>query len=105
MFKITIEDIMTAVNQSPFNLCRGAYGYQVDPDKRGTGVGYSHLCGLSILESGDPSGEIRNDARIPAREWDIRTWHLPVFAEWQRKIRARHEAQLERKHETKEPSV
>jgi hypothetical protein len=37
-------------------------------------------------ETEELTEEIRNDERIPSSALDIRAEHLPVFAEWQRRL-------------------
>lgn len=41
---------------------------------------------LRVLGRPDLTEAIRNDTRIPILSGDIRVEHLPVFAEWQRRL-------------------
>lgn len=57
----------------------------------------TQICGLGGMYACDGLGnidmeltnEIRSDSRLPRNRF-IEVEHLPVFAEWQRKIRKRH---------------
>lgn len=47
---------------------------------------FPHFAYIKNKRNIEITNQIKNDSRIPSRIEDVKLEHLPVFAEWQRKI-------------------